>query len=157
MDHHCPWINSCIGFYNRKFFIQLLFYFLVIVLYLDFAYIPSIYKNCLLLYHLRHSRNYSLFFKAAFIFFNYAIVLGLTGLDLFFFKFHLRLVINNCTTIESLDEEFLNDNKYNISLLKNWEQVFGRSRLFWFLPFLHEKAFPDGDGLNWPVNPLAEG
>lgn len=26
MDHHCPWLNNCIGFWNRKFFIQLLCY-----------------------------------------------------------------------------------------------------------------------------------
>lgn len=26
MDHHCPWINNCIGQFNLKFFIQFCFY-----------------------------------------------------------------------------------------------------------------------------------
>jgi len=33
MDHHCPWINNCVGEWNQKYFLQFLFYIAVLCAY----------------------------------------------------------------------------------------------------------------------------
>ena len=37
MDHHCPWINNCVGFWNRKYFMLLLAYVLILTYYIFFT------------------------------------------------------------------------------------------------------------------------
>jgi hypothetical protein len=156
MDHHCPWVNNCIGFYNRKYFIQLLFYFFLSVFYLDIIYIPHTYNSIMKLYKNRHTGKISFILYHFFIIMNHSILLTLTYLDFEFFKFHLKLVFKNCTTIETLDPDFEKKNKYNIGYKENWEQVMGKNKLFWFIPFIIDIGYPNGDGLTWPVNELAD-
>ena len=33
MDHHCPWINNCVGERNQKYFLQFLFYVGILAIY----------------------------------------------------------------------------------------------------------------------------
>ena len=152
MDHHCPWINNCIGFYNKKFLIQLLIYFILVVVYLDIIYIYPSYQ-CFYSLYLGHS---NLLWKSFFMLFNHFVLIVLTVLGSEFLKFHLTLVFSNCTTIESLDEEFKKNNKYDVGMRDNWEQVFGKNILYWFIPIINEKSYPIGDGLSWKTNEIKE-
>ncbi len=45
MDHHCPWINSCVGHDNQPFFMRFLFF-------VPFGCIHGTIVNANFLYHL---------------------------------------------------------------------------------------------------------
>lgn len=46
MDHHCPWINNCIGEKNQKYFLQFLIYVGILALYAIILVISSWVLEC---------------------------------------------------------------------------------------------------------------
>ena len=45
-DHHCPWMNNCIGLFNKKYFILFNIYAFISVIYSSFLfYYYTVYKN----------------------------------------------------------------------------------------------------------------
>ena len=133
MDHHCPWINSCIGFYNRKFFIQMVFYL-----------VYETVKN-----YKKIEFNFNFWIKVTYIII-YIIDLVMSVILSQFFKFHITLILENKTTIETLDhkgKEF--HSKYDIGKWNNWYQVMGITKWLWFLPLNMYQGKPKGNGIDW--------
>jgi palmitoyltransferase len=150
MDHHCPWVDNCIGFYNRKYFFQLLFYTSIITIYFDLSAAYFVYQIIMDIINKR--LKYSKIIDTGIILVTYTFTLVFSFIITMFFKFHIGLIINNSTTIESLDKEHKEENeKFNIGYYENWIQVLGNNKLLWFIPYECEAGRPVGDGLTWKI------
>ena len=151
MDHHCPWINSCIGFYNRKFFIQMIFYLLITIFSSLIANGYSAYEIVLSIIN-DLKVNYDFVLKCLFILvYGIDIVMGFILSQ--FFKFHLKLILENKTTIETLDHkgaEF--KSKYDKGYWNNWIEVMGVTKWLWFIPLKIYQGKPKGNGIDWGNN-----
>ena len=141
MDHHCPWINNCVGHFNHRYFVLFLTWLGLGCLYVSMFSVPILFNSS----KLKSSNE-----------FNFISVLCLVGVLLmtFFNSWNWFLVIRGNTPIEfwTLKSGLKRDNKINDYCLPNWRDnvflVFGTRSILRAIFCASKRKLPFS-GLEW--------
>ncbi len=88
---------------------QLLFYVCLITWFIDLTLFTNMFNIGMEVYKKR--LNHKNIWRATVLLVGYSMTLTLTVLITLFFKFHFKMVVQNTTTIESLDKQNAESNK----------------------------------------------
>ncbi|KAJ2010192.1 palmitoyltransferase for Vac8p [Coemansia sp. S85] len=151
MDHHCPWLNNCVGFRTQKAFILFLLYG---CLYCTLIFVTALVGFLRDFAHLDVDANISLsliFLLIASCSFSLPLLV--------FGGYHVYLLLTNTTTIESYEENNFRVaagsqgkekyvNLFDLGPRRNFVQVFGPSWFMWLVPV----NTTIGDGVRFPIS-----
>jgi len=153
LDHHCPWINNCVGFGNHKYFLQCIIYALVSCIVGFATAAPELLETCRRIHKIVHGVQGNTALEptdeiAFLVFGALALFIAIFVVPLLYIQ--LRLAVINRTTIEDNYDNM--DNPFDQgSVYRNLEQIFGKFGPDWFLPIQPWRPFVDG--VSFPGTP----